>query len=183
VGVVAQRTRRDGQSLRFALTKFRPTTLPKILLTRSALLIIGQAVARVLAAGSSGDAILSALGMTPASCSQPALIEVGVVAAAGALLAGRDGDLGIAADADRASQAGDCGAVCPGGSAGGEADLHVVAGAGGAGRFRHRLSAPQIHARYVAGLPEVHHYVLHEPLARLPHQTFVYQAHAIRHDL
>jgi hypothetical protein len=53
----------------------------------TALLIIGQAAARVLAAGSSGNGTLSALGMTRRQLLAAGLIEVGVAAAAGALLA------------------------------------------------------------------------------------------------
>ncbi len=51
------------------------------------LLIIGQAAARVLAAGSSGNAILSALGMTRRQLLAAGLIEAGVAAVTGALLA------------------------------------------------------------------------------------------------
>ena len=51
------------------------------------LLIIGQAAARVLAAGSSGNAILSALGMTRGQLLAAGLIEVGVAAVTGGLLA------------------------------------------------------------------------------------------------
>lgn len=53
----------------------------------TALLIIGQAAARVLAAGSSGNAVLSALGMTRRQLLAAGLIEVGAAAVAGALLA------------------------------------------------------------------------------------------------
>jgi hypothetical protein len=58
-----------------------------LVLAVTALLIIGQAVARVLAAGSSDNATLSALGMTRRQLLAAGLTEVGVAAAAGALLA------------------------------------------------------------------------------------------------